>query len=385
MKRVLMATLALWLCACAAPAAPKTATSLPPTLVPSATVAQSNVALAATVLPTLPPIVLPTVAAPTVIVPTLTSTSAPSATALPTLAPTATRLPPTVTPTMVVVSATATSVPPLPTATALPTAAPLPTVTPLPLKPINTVAATTPTTTPPTATNVPATTGSGTKRRMVALVFGQSNAGNYGDMRYASRAGVFNLRYGNLTAAVDPLRGAQGEGGSVWTRLGDQLIAANIYDEVVFVPVSFGGTEIGQWVPEMPLFKQIESAVKDVNQRGWRFTHLLWHHGESDNALKIGYADYQLRFRNMLRGIRELGVDAPVFVSVASRCGQYGPNNDIQGAQSNLVNHDQRIWAGPNTDNLGNEFRHDTCHLNAAGQNATANIWLAILRGYEGR
>lgn len=220
---------------------------------------------------------------------------------------------------------------------------------------------------------------------MVALVFGQSNAGNYGDVRFASRAGVYNLRYGRITPAVDPLRGAQGEGGSVWTRLGDQLIVNGIYDEVVFVPVSFGGTEIGQWVPEMPLFKQIESAVKDVHERGWRFTHLLWHHGESDNALKIGYADYQLRFRNMLRGIRELGVDAPIFVSVASRCGQYGPNNDIQGAQSGVVNHDQRIWAGPNTDNLGNEFRHDTCHLNAAGQNATATLWLSILRGYEGR
>ncbi|MCW1968163.1 MAG: hypothetical protein KIH69_008605 [Anaerolineae bacterium] len=382
MKRGLMLTLALGLCACAAPPVAPTATRVSPTLAPSATVAARQVALEATAIPTLLPTVLPALA-PTQVMPTTTApTLAPSATPVPTLASTATRIPPTLTaltPTVV-----ATVVPPLPTAIVLSTAAPLPTVTPLPPKPTNT-AVVVPTAVPPTATSAPAVSSSGAKRRMVALVFGQSNAGNYGDVRFASRAGVYNLRYGRITPAVDPLRGAQGEGGSVWTRLGDQLIVNGIYDEVVFVPVSFGGTEIGQWVPEMPLFKQIESAVKDVHERGWRFTHLLWHHGESDNALKIGYADYQLRFRNMLRGIRELGVDAPIFVSVASRCGQYGPNNDIQGAQSNLVNHDQRIWAGPNTDNLGNEFRHDTCHLNAAGQNATANMWLAILRSYGNR
>jgi hypothetical protein len=220
---------------------------------------------------------------------------------------------------------------------------------------------------------------------MVALVFGQSNAGNYGNVRLSARSGVFNLRYRTLTAAIDPLRGAQGEGGSVWTRLGNLLIENGVYDEVVFVPVSFGGTEIGQWVPEMPLFKQIKDASDDVHERGWQFTHLLWHHGESDNALKIDYANYQLRFRNMLRGIRELGIGAPIFVSVASRCAQYAPSREIQGAQMNLVNHGAGIWAGPNTDTLGNEFRWDGCHLNADGQQVTARMWFQILSQYEAK
>jgi hypothetical protein len=219
-------------------------------------------------------------------------------------------------------------------------------------------------------------------RRMVALVFGQSNAGNYGDVPLIAGPRVYNLRYGNLTRAIDPLRGAQGSGGSMWTRLGNRIIAEGWYDEVVFIPVAIGGTEIGEWVPEMPLFKQIIGAVNDANGRGWRITHLLWHHGESDNALKIDYANYQLRFRNMLKGIRELGVGAPVFVSQATRCGQYGPNNEIRGAQANLVDHGAGIWAGPDTDALGGDLRRDGCHLNARGQEAAAEMWMNKLRAY---
>ena len=220
---------------------------------------------------------------------------------------------------------------------------------------------------------------------MVVLAFGQSNAGNYGDVRHASGSNVYNLRNGTLTRAIDPVRGAQGSGGSVWPLLGDQIIAAGWYAEVVFVPVAYGGTEMGQWAPDLPLFKQIQSAVDDARGRGWEFTHLLWHHGESDNALRIDWGSYQLRFRNMLRGIRELGVSAPIFVSVATRCGQYPANPEIQGAQMNLVNHDAAIWAGPNTDTLDEIFRVDGCHLNDSGQRATANLWFEKIRLYERR
>lgn len=220
---------------------------------------------------------------------------------------------------------------------------------------------------------------------MVALVFGQSNAGNWGDVRAVAGPRVFNLRYRSLTRAADPLRGAEGEGGSVWTRLGDQIINAGWYDEVVFVPVSFGASEIAKWTPDQPLFKQIDDAIDDVRARGWQFTHLLWHQGESDNALRIGYADYQLRLRNIVRGLRERGVGAPMFVSQATLCGQYAPNNDIRGAQASVVNHGAAIWAGPDTDVLGADFRHDGCHLSARGQLAASGLWLDKLAAYERR
>lgn len=225
--------------------------------------------------------------------------------------------------------------------------------------------------------------GRAAPRTMVALVFGQSNAANFGETRRVAGPNVLNLRNGLLTRARDPLRGANGQGGSVWTRLGDKVIAAGMYDRVILVPAAIGATEIAEWVPGMPLHEHILSAIRDAQKRGLAFTHLLWHQGESDAFLKIGYADYQLRFRNMLRSIREHGVGAPVFVSVATRCGQYPVSEEIQGAQMNLVNHDAAIWAGPNTDALDGAFRHDGCHFSAAGLDRAADLWLEAIARYE--
>jgi len=53
------------------------------------------------------------------------------------------------------------------------------------------------------------------KRVMVALVFGQSNAANFGESPHKAREGVYNFYQGKLYAAQDPLLGADGNGGSV--------------------------------------------------------------------------------------------------------------------------------------------------------------------------
>jgi hypothetical protein len=216
---------------------------------------------------------------------------------------------------------------------------------------------------------------------MVALVFGQSNAANYGETRYTSRARVDVLVDGKLLRASDPLPGANGIGGSVWTRLGDLLITAGRYDRVIFVPAAFGGSEISEWTPEVKRhFRLVESQIRSAQGSGLRFTHLLWHQGESDAALGIHPTDYRLRFYAVLKGIRELGVDAPVYVAQATRCGAYGENKDIRWVQRDLVNHDIGIWQGPDTDALGPEYRHDGCHFSTRGLTAHAGLWLEYLK-----
>src|SRR5215203_6355453 len=59
---------------------------------------------------------------------------------------------------------------------------------------------------------------------MIALTFGQSNAANRGQKKYTchnKKVLVFND--GKLYRARDPLPGATGPGGSVWSLLGDML------------------------------------------------------------------------------------------------------------------------------------------------------------------
>jgi hypothetical protein len=234
--------------------------------------------------------------------------------------------------------------------------------------------------TPPTPAPTRAAPRARQPRVMVALVFGQSNAANFGQTRYKSGPGVYNFYNGYLYYARDPLRGANGEGGSVWTRLGDRLIAEKVFDTVIFVPVAVGGTEIARWAPDGDLHKQILQAIDAVKRRGYKITHLLWHQGESDAVLFTSKADYQQRFLAMLASIRAHGVDAPVLVAVATRCGQYPVSQEIQQAQQGLVNPAAGIFAGPDTDLLDGQYRYDGCHFSTDGLTAHAEMWLQQIK-----
>lgn len=218
---------------------------------------------------------------------------------------------------------------------------------------------------------------------MVALVFGQSNAANFGESPRVARLGVYNLYRGYFYRARDPLRGANGEGGSVWTRLGDKLIAEKLFDRVIFVPAAVGATEIAQWAPDGALHPLILKAIEDAQRRRLKITHLLWHQGESDAVLYTSKTDYKQRFLAMLASIRAHGVDAPVFVAVATRCGQYPVNNEIAAAQRELVDPSLGIYPGPNTDLLDESYRYDTCHFSNEGLDAHASLWVQRLKAYE--
>lgn len=217
-------------------------------------------------------------------------------------------------------------------------------------------------------------------RLMVALVLGQSNAANFGETRHRSGPGVYNLYRGYMYYARDPLRGANGEGGSPWTRLGDKLIASKLYDAVIFAPAAIGATEIAKWTPDGELFSLIEKAIGDANKRKYKITHIFWHQGESDAYLHTSKKDYMARFMAMLGGIRKLGVDAPIYVSVATRCGQFPIVPEIQQAQSELANPALGIYAGPNTDILDQTYRVDGCHFSTLGLDQHAEMWFQIIK-----
>ncbi len=234
-------------------------------------------------------------------------------------------------------------------------------------------------------TPVPTAAPKSKPRTMVALVFGQSNAGNWGEGRKTANPRVLSFFRGRWARAKDPLPGANGNGGSVWTRLGDKVLAAKLYDRVVFVPASISASQISEWSPGGLLHPDLLRNIREAQQAGLIFTHLVWHQGESDAALGTSPKDYQERFLAMLGAIRALGVDAPAFVAVATRCGQYLPNETIRSAQSGVVNPALGIFAGPDTDQLGPEYRRDGCHFSNVGLEAHADMWLKVIRENEAR
>ena len=218
------------------------------------------------------------------------------------------------------------------------------------------------------------------QRVMIAIAFGQSNAANFGDVLHKGGPGVYNFHQGKLYEAQDPLLGADGNGGSVWPLLGDKLIATKRYDAVVFVSLGVGATEIAKWSSEGELFPKVQKAIGDLRKHGLAPTHLLWHQGETDGRLKTSTKLYKVEFLDMLAGIRKMGVTAPIYVCRASRRKGQMPIASIRQAQLELVNHAQDIYAGPDTDMLGPEYRPDGYHLSDKGQQKFAELWLEKLK-----
>ena len=218
------------------------------------------------------------------------------------------------------------------------------------------------------------------KRTMVALLLGGSNAANEGESPRVANERVFNVFNGRLFRAEDPLLGSTGEGGSVWTRLGDELIERKLYDEVVFVPMAVGDSEIARWRPGGDLHRGLIQRIREARSTmGLTFTHILWDQGVRDALRKTSKAAYQEAFRTMLDSIRKEGVTAPIYVSVATHCGKEKPNRTIQGAQTELVSSMTGIYEGPNTDTLGLEYRFDGCHFTEEGLRRAALLWLEVL------
>jgi hypothetical protein len=218
-------------------------------------------------------------------------------------------------------------------------------------------------------------------RVMVALTFGQSNSANFGGTPRAAGPGVYNFANGHLYHAVDPLLGATGDLGSVWTRLGDTIIAAGLYDAVVFIPIGVDNTHIARWTATGDLHPRVLTALDEARGEGLTITHLLWHQGESDNRLKTTRIQYRTMLVQMVTSIRTHDVTAPIYVSVASRCGDAEANGEIEQAQRDVLSIRDGILPGPDTDTLGPAFRlPDGCHFSDEGLAQFAKLWLEVLR-----
>jgi hypothetical protein len=215
-------------------------------------------------------------------------------------------------------------------------------------------------------------------RSAVLLTAGQSNAANYGQLPIAPRDGVFNFNWfdGRCYRARDPLLGPDGNGGSVWTRLGDLLVTRGQYDQVLIAPVAVGGSALRRWIPGGDLHSRIVDAKLRLDDAGIRVTHVLWHQGERDSSLDTPPDHYIAQFGAFVAGLRELGIDAPIYPAVATACG--GPGREsIRSAQKALPERYPAVHAGPDTDALDRfEHRYDACHFSDAGLDAHARLWL---------
>src|SRR5262249_41752353 len=111
---------------------------------------------------------------------------------------------------------------------------------------------------------------------------------------------------------------------------------------------------------------------------------LCWHQGEAEaNLTSMSAAEYRDHFLNMLRSIREAGIDAPIYVATATLCANadhpFRNRDAIRAAQQGLATGSRDILPGPDTDSVGLEHRRDGCHFSASGLDLAAQAWLEAL------
>lgn len=218
-------------------------------------------------------------------------------------------------------------------------------------------------------------------RTLVLVPMGQSNAGSsiVGGHSSADDPRVTNFYAGSCYEAEDPLVGNGGIHGSVWPGLAAKLISNNSrWQHIVLAPMAVGGTPVARWSASGDLHQMAAERLEDLRAYGFRDVMFLWHQGESNNGSDP--ARYTAQLRELIDLTRRYFPRSAFLVSRASRCADRGPDRGLASAQAAVVDPQQAVFGGPDTDQLGEEFRRDRCHFNLQGQQAAIDRWLAAIR-----
>jgi hypothetical protein len=219
---------------------------------------------------------------------------------------------------------------------------------------------------------------------LVLVPMGQSNAANsvsglYNDLRDER---ILNFFSGSCFIARDPLIGSGGIHGSIWSLLALAVLRESRWQNIVIAPMAVGSSAVALWVPGGWLFPMAKMRIDELSRAGFRNVAFLWHQGEIDRLDQGGNeADYRAHLRKVIALTKSAYPKSAFFVSIATKCGiESEPDPAIQQAQLSMINPSEGVYAGPNTDLLGNAFRHDGCHFNAEGARAEVLLWLDALK-----
>jgi eukaryotic-like serine/threonine-protein kinase len=220
----------------------------------------------------------------------------------------------------------------------------------------------------------------------VFVTAGQSNSANFGKPKQVAKDDrvVFFRGKGagkGFVPAKDPIPGGCGRDGSPWPILGDLIVGSQQ------VPVCFRSSSptwapVEKWMPgvqhkSFKLYNTLVGRVGDFPKDGIRA--ILWHQGESDMNVKTPAETYRDRLKTVIESLnKDAGSNITWFVAQAS-----SPNTS--GEPTEVAKGQQLLWKegvakqGPNTDELGLEYRRDKVHFNQRGLTAHAERWFKAL------
>ncbi|MCC0022604.1 MAG: hypothetical protein H6874_00100 [Hyphomicrobiaceae bacterium] len=199
---------------------------------------------------------------------------------------------------------------------------------------------------------------------MHVLVFGQSNVANRVRPTRACKWAKVHFD-GHVSELSDPIPGASGRKGSVWSRVAHLVKRSGQFQSFCITNVAKGSTSVADWLPEGELFAALCDQAAHAEAINRPVTCVFFHQGERDNFLGTTAADYFETFKRIHSGlILRLG-SLPIIVCQASH--RAGITSEAVRNAQNQIQGQLDVVPGPDTDLLGDEFRYDGTHLNALG------------------
>jgi hypothetical protein len=230
-------------------------------------------------------------------------------------------------------------------------------------------------------------------RTMVLVASGQSNADNTAGVLTRSKHGARIVEFfrGHCYVAEDPLIGGTAWGGSPWVALGNSLLDAGMYDDVVIAVAVMGGSSIKEWKYGGAMNASLADLGFELTSFGLPVTHVMWVQGEGDRYPNSRYRDDKLYGEALTEVISTARKSAPhskFYVTLASWCplgrGESGPIESIRSGQRSVVSTADNIFQGPDLDLIANfGDRYDVCHLSAAGLQKFVAGWMDVLIGKQ--
>lgn len=231
-----------------------------------------------------------------------------------------------------------------------------------------------------TAQDIPRPAGLENDSTLCLLVAGQSNAASHGRPRGRAGEGVYALTAEGWFPAVDPFPGGSGFGGSVWTRLGPMLRHRSLTEQVVIGCVAQGSSSLSAWAPGgglEPLYRRLGDRFEAERLE---IDALIWHQGETESWRNdADSACYRENLERLIDAWQQRFPGVPIVICQTSRDPEGRVNPGIRGAQRAVCER-EGVHVGPDTDALGDKFRHDQVHWNEAGMRVFAEELMTTLK-----
>lgn len=210
-------------------------------------------------------------------------------------------------------------------------------------------------------------------KALVILAGGQSNAANVVPTLHDGGDDVSVWFDGKCYPAADPLLGATGNEGSIWSMLGDE-VAKQTGRPVVLIVAAVGGTQFRDWNDARSgYYAALSQRLETAAQAGFRPGVIVWHQGETDAKVEQDMAALRRELMVLSDRLLKDAPTAPLYLFQATRCsGRYRSAGvrEVIAVFKSVATANPRIVLGMKTDVLAQEYRWDQCHFNARGRKA---------------